>query len=111
MNNSKCIYSKAFYYSFVYMVIILASFVVGFVNNAMSWNFETLNVVGFGALVIPTIPFQGLLFKYNLMLNAGWLSIPSDMGLLLAHSIWVLFFYVSYLSYLLLKRKYCPHAK
>tara|TARA_R110000868_G_scaffold189695_1_gene432843 strand:+ start:30283 stop:30630 length:348 start_codon:yes stop_codon:yes gene_type:complete len=109
--EAKCLYSQAFYYAVVYLVLVLLAFGLGFLNNYFGWDFEILNIIGFVSLVFPTVPFQELLLSQNLVLTAGDMTIPSDGGLLLAHGIWFAFFYFTYLSFLLLKKKYCPKAK
>ncbi|MFT7432665.1 MAG: hypothetical protein ACI9TY_000283 [Alphaproteobacteria bacterium] len=111
MKNCKCIFSQAFYYAVIYLLLVLIAFGIGFINNIFAWDFEVLNVIGFGALVFPTVPFQGLLLNNDLMINAGGMIIPSDGGLLLAHGIWFTFFYVTYLSFLLFKKKCCSNKK
>ena len=103
--KATCIYLKSFYYACVYMVLVVFSFFLGFANNYFEWKFAILDIIGFSALVMPTVPFQGLLLKYNMLISDGVYVVPTDMGLLVTHSIWFTFFYVTYFVFLAIQKK------
>jgi hypothetical protein len=107
MKNSKCIYTKALYYATIYALLVFIGFILSVVNNVLGWNFEVLNVLGFGALIVPTVPFQGLLFSQNMMITNGEWIMPTDAGIFLSHAIWFILFYVVYFVYLKWKNCIC----
>lgn len=96
---------KAGYYAVVYLVLVLLGFVISFLNNSLSLGVEAFNVIGFGALIVPTVPFQSILFENNMMITNGEWVMPTDAGILLSHLIWFVFFYVAYLTYLKVNKK------
>lgn len=85
-------------------------FLVSYFNNVLGLNWEILNVVGFGALIVPTVPFQALLFEYHMMITNGEWIMPTDAGIMLSHALWFVFFYAVYFVYLKWG-KCCPFSK
>lgn len=100
MKNSKCIYIKAFYYACVYLGLVILGFLLSYINTSFGLNSEILNVMGFGSLIVPTVPFQWLLFNSGMMITNGEWVMPTDTGIILCHTLWFTFFYVVYFIYL-----------
>lgn len=100
MKNHKCIYVKSLYYACVYLALVLIGFGLSVLNTMFNLNSEILNVIGFGSLIVPTVPLQWLLFSQGMMVTNGEWVMPTDTGIIVSHAVWFAFFYAVYFIYL-----------
>ena len=100
MKKSNCIYIQSFYYAAVYAILVCVGFLLSYFNNVSGFDWDILNVIGFGTLIVPTLPFQALLFDLDLMVSNGEWIMPSDEGIILSHTLWFAFFYAVYFAFL-----------
>lgn len=105
MKNSKCIYSKASYYGLVYLAIVSIGVGIGLLNNYFGWGVNLFSLIGFSSLIIPSVPFMDIFLHLNMVVTDGTIIFPTDMALFFVHLSWFIFFYLVYLSYLLLKNR------
>lgn len=98
-----CLYLKASYYAVFYAGLVLLGFLMTLVGIYLGVGW--LEPAGFFTVIVPAFPFMPLLGNFDMVIHTGLGAIPSDAGLLVAHTIWFAFFYFSYLVVLLLKRK------
>lgn len=96
------VYLKAFKYANIYIITVLAGFLLGVFNGLLGLNSEIIATISYVTFVLPVMVYSQSFHSMGLMLiGEGGVLFPSDAAMIAGHFIFIALFYGSYLAVLI----------